>query len=303
MHCAGVHLLTYVTHTRENTMKNLLIASTALVASAGFASADIALDGSANMGVKYNAGAANTTTIHHEVDFGISGSGTTDGGLTFGASLDVDDQIDAVAGTNNGNVNDSEVFISGAFGTLTVGSVDPATDGMGISDIGFDGIGVDDDAEGMRTAGTSNDVHFSTTFGALGVIVAGSTTLSDASIRLSYDFGDFNASLGHAENNGAGANRSATTIQLGGTFGAVAAKAFYTDGSGSVTTNGYGIDMGYTMGATTFTIAYGDTDAAGDDADYGIGAAYALGGGATLAGGVGSVDGTTMADFGINLSF
>ncbi len=279
-------------------MKNLLIASTALVASAGFASADMALDGSANFGVKYNANAATTTTVHHEVDFGISGSGTTDGGLTFGASLDVDDDNAAL-----GTVNDSEVFISGAFGTLTVGSVDPATDGMGIADIGFDGIGVDDDSESLRTAGTVNDVHFSTTFGALGVIVAGSTTMSDASIRLSYNFGDFNASLGHAENNGVGANRSATTLQLGGTFGAVAAKAFYTDGSGSVTTNGYGVDLTYAMGAMTYTFAYGDTDAAGDDADYGIGAAYALGGGATLAGGVGSVDGTTVADFGINLSF
>lgn len=275
-------------------MKNLLIASTALVASAGFASADIALDGSANFGVKYNSTNATTTTVHHEVDFGISGSGTTDGGLTFGASLDVDDDNAAL-----GTVNDSEVFISGAFGTLTVGSVDPATDGMGISDIGFDGIGVDDDAESLRTAGTTNDVHFSTTFGALGVIVAGSTTASDASIRLSYDFGDFNASIGHAENNGAGANVTASTIQLGGTFGAVAAKAFYTDS----TTNGYGVDMTYSMGAMTYTFAYGDTDAAGDDADYGIGAAYALGGGATLAGGIGSVDGANVADFGINLSF
>lgn len=279
-------------------MKNLLIASTALVASAGFASADIALDGSANFGVKYNSANATTTTVHHEVDFGISGSGTTDGGLTFGASLDVDDD-----NANNGTVNDSEVFISGAFGTLTVGSVDPATDGFGSADVGFDGIGIDDDAESIKTAGSTADVHFSTTFGALGVIVSAHSTNSDAAIRLSYDFGDFNASIGHADNSGAGANRAATSIQLGGTFGAVKANAFYTDGSGSVTTNGYGVDLGYTMGATTITVAYGDTDAAGDDADFGIGAAYALGGGATLAGGVGSVDGTNVADFGINLSF
>jgi len=279
-------------------MKNLLIASTALVASAGFASADIALDGSANMGVKYNAAAANTTTIHHEVDFGISGSGTTDGGLTFGASLDVDDDNAAL-----GTVNDSEVFVSGAFGTLTLGSVDPATDGFGSADVGFDGIGVDDDAESIKTAGSTADIHFSTTFGALGVIVSAHSTNNDAAVRLSYNFGDFSASIGHADNSGAGANRSATSIQLGGTFGAVSANAFYTDGSGSVTTNGYGVDFGYTMGATTYTIAYGDTDAAGDDADFGIGVAYNLGGGATLAGGVGSVDGTNVADFGINLSF
>ncbi|MFT7509157.1 MAG: outer membrane protein OmpU [Sulfitobacter sp.] len=279
-------------------MKNLLIASTALVASAGFASADIALDGSANMGVKYNAAAANTTTIHHEVDFGISGSGTTDGGLTFGASLDVDDQ-----NGDDGNVNDSEVFISGAFGTLTVGSVSAATDGFGSADVGFDGIGVDDDAEGIKNAGGTADAHFKATFDALTITVAGHSTNGDASIALGYKMGDFSASIGHSDNSGLGGNRAATSIQLGGTFGAVKANAFYTDGSGSVTTNGYGVDFGYTMGATTFTIAYGDTDAAGDDADYGIGAAHSLGGGATLAGGVGSVDGVSVADFGINLSF
>lgn len=279
-------------------MKNLLIASTALVASAGFASADIKLGGSANMGVKYDATAVNTTSIHHEVDFDIIGSGTTDNGLTFGASLDVDDDNAAL-----GTVNDSEVFVSGAFGTLTLGSVDPATDGFGIADLGFDGIGVDDDSESLKTAGSTADIHFSTTFGALGVIVSAHSTNNDAAVRFSYNFGDFNASIGHADNSGAGANRAATTIQLGGTFGAVKANAFYTDGTGSVTTNGYGVDMTYTMGAMSYTFAYGDTDAAGDDADFGIGAAYALGGGATLAGGVGSVDGRNVADFGLNLSF
>jgi outer membrane protein OmpU len=290
-------------------MKNLLIASTALVASAGFASADIALDGSANFGVKYNAANATTTTVHHEVDFGISGSGTTDGGLTFGASLDVDDDNAAL-----GTVNDSEVFISGAFGTLTVGSVDPATDGFGSADVGFDGIGVDDDAERVKNAGGSANVHFTTTFGDLTVSAAAHTVNDDASIRLVYAMGDYNASIGYAANNGAGPDATAVSVGVGGTFGAIKLGAFYSDGNGTGTigtapnvipanTTAYGLDMAYTMGATTFTVAYGDTDVAGDDADYGVGVAYTLGGGATLAGGVGSVDGTNVADFGINLSF
>ncbi|MFT6786387.1 MAG: outer membrane protein OmpU [Dinoroseobacter sp.] len=155
----------------------------------------------------------------------------------------------------------------------------------------------------MKNAGGTADAHFKATFDALTITVAGHSTNGDASIALGYKMGDFSASIGHSDNSGLGGNRAATSIQLGGTFGAVKANAFYTDGSGSVTTNGYGVDFGYTMGATTFTIAYGDTDAAGDDADYGIGAAHSLGGGATLAGGVGSVDGVSVADFGINLSF
>lgn len=283
-------------------MKKLLIASTALVATAGFAAADVTLGGSANMGVKYNAGNATKMTVHHEVDFDIKGSGTTDGGLTFGASLDVD------AGPGAGSVSDSEVFISGAFGTLTVGNVDRATDGHGFGDVGFDGIGIDDDAEGRRAMGSS-DIHFKTTFDALTVILSAAstsaTTGADFAIALGYDFGSFDVSIGHAvDNQIAAANDTSTSIVINGASGDLDFGIFYdTAKVAGATINSYGVDVGYTMGATKFLLAYGDTDIAGDVADYGIGATYSLGGGATLAGGIGSVDSTTVADFGINFSF
>ena len=289
-------------------MKKLLIASTALVATAGFAAADVTLGGSANMGIKYNSGAANTTSVHHEVDFDIKGSGTTDGGLTFGASLDVDDDNQAL-----GTVNDSEVFISGAFGTLTVGSVDRATDGHGFADVGFDGIGIDDDAEGRRAMGSS-DIHFKTTFDALTVILSASslktTTGSDFAIALGYDFGAFDVSIGHAiDDQLLAANDSSTSIVVNGATGDINFGIFYdTAKVAGATVNSYGVDVGYTMGATSLVFAYGDTNIAGDDADYGIGVTYDLGGGAKLGAGLGSIDRaagarTTVADFGINFTF
>lgn len=290
-------------------MKKLLIASTALVATAGFAAADISLGGSANMGVKYDSSVAgNTITMHHEVDFDIKGSGTTDGGLTFGASLDVD------AGPGAGSVSDSEVFISGQFGTLTVGNVDRATDGHGFADVGFDGIGIDDDAEGRRAMGSS-DIHFKTTFDALTVILSAAstktTTGSDFAIALGYDFGSFDVSIGHAiDDQLVGANDTSTSIVVNGATGDINFGVFYdTAKVAGVTINSYGVDVGYTMGATSLVFAYGDTNIATDDADYGVGVTYDLGGGAKLGAGIGSVDRVgaanrkTVADFGINFTF
>lgn len=295
-------------------MKKLLIASTALVASAGFAAADVTLGGTANMGVKYSSVAlpsGNTMELHYEVDFDIIGSGTTDGGLTFGASVDVDQQIvsadgnatQIADGANGNGITDPEVFISSEFGTLTVGGVDPATDGFGIADVGFDGVGVDDDAESIKNANTTANVHYTVTFDAFTLAAAIHTVSNDYSAMLRYDFGDFDAAIGYARDNSSG--NSATTLDVNGTFGDISMGGFYTDGSGTLA-NGYGVDLSYVMGATTITFAWGDTSAAGDDPDYGIGVAYDLGGGAVLAGGVASVDTTTrrtVADFGINLTF
>lgn len=285
-------------------MKKLLIASTALVASAGFAAADVTLGGSANMGVKYNSAglpSGNTMELHYEVDFDVKGSGTTDGGLTFGASVDLDSQITAATGVvGTTPVGDAEVFVSSEFGTLTVGGVDDAVDGIGIADIGFDGIGVDDDGESIKNAGSVANVHYTVTFDAFTIVIAGHTVQRDASAMLKYDFGDFDAAIGYARDDATG--NTAASVDVNAAFGDITLGGFYSNGTGTLA-NGYGVDFTYTMGATKIIVAYGDTDAAGDAADYGIGAEYDLGGGAKLAGGVGSVDSNTVADFGINLTF
>ncbi|MBL3553792.1 porin [Rhodovulum sulfidophilum] len=120
-------------------MKKVLFATTALVASAGFAAADITFSGSAEMGIvgggknapgvsSYKGnGDDSTTEFNNDFTLTVVGSGQTDSGLSFGISVDfsTDDEPDA-----NGNVSlDNEaVFISGDFGTLTLGEIDGAVD-------------------------------------------------------------------------------------------------------------------------------------------------------------------------------
>ena len=70
-------------------MKKLLIASTALSLAGGAAFAEISISGDAELGVDYNSEAGEGMSKHsfvHEVGIDFSGSGTTDGGLTFGGS-------------------------------------------------------------------------------------------------------------------------------------------------------------------------------------------------------------------------
>lgn len=285
-------------------MKKVLFATTALVMSAGFASAQgIELTGGANFGLKDDGTVGGDVFLHSEIDFNIVASGTTDNGLTFGASLDYDEGV--------ASGRDPEVFISGAFGTVTVGAVDIATDGLGLPDLGFDGIGMDDDVEGIRNAGSA-DVTYAYDVSGLSILVSygvGMTAGNDAAegdfgILLGYSFGDFGVEAGYARDNTAGAERDAMGLEASYTFDMLTFTGLYTmaeeDG---VDTSGYGLNVAYALDALTISVSYGDTDVAGDEEDYGIGASYDLGGGLSLAGAVGSVDGESVFDLGVNMSF
>ena len=115
-------------------MKKILIATTALVATTGFAAADISLSGSGNFGAKYNDSWGDKLQAHYEVDLTVLMTGETDNGLGFGASFTI---------TSGGasSISDGIVFIEGGFGKLAVGDVDNAIDAVvgGLADIGFDG--------------------------------------------------------------------------------------------------------------------------------------------------------------------
>jgi outer membrane protein OmpU len=79
-------------------MKKVLFATTALIATAGVAAADITLSGSAEMGIvggdTLSSAAAlvrRDTQVHTDIDVTFSMSGQTDSGLSFGANIDLDD--------------------------------------------------------------------------------------------------------------------------------------------------------------------------------------------------------------------
>ncbi len=286
-------------------MKKVLFATTALVATAGVAHADLELTGGAIFGLKDDGVAGGDVFLHGEIDINIVGSGSTDNGLTFGASMDVD--ADAGAGANTPGTSDFEAFISGDFGTISVGNLSQAGDRIGLDDVGFDGVGVDDDLEGLRVGGA--DVTYAITVGGFDIILSGGIGTTNGADAIE---GDFGIGLGYtidgftieaAYDNDESANATSTGIELGYAMNGFDVGVTWIRQDSAVDTTGYGVDFGYTMDALSIGLAWGDTDAAGDDADFGIGASYDLGGGLSIQGGVGNVDGNSVWDLGVVMSF
>ncbi|PJE31135.1 Porin [Pseudooceanicola marinus] len=294
-------------------MKKILFATTALVATAGYAAADITVSGGANMGVKYlEDRAGGETYTYTELDFGINASGTTDSGIEFGASIDLDATDSDGSAKNDNAALDPETYISSGGLTLRMGNLDGVSDPFGLPDIGFDGIGVDDVAEKVTVGGTQYGVK------------------ADASVSVEYAFGDytfvaaanedddwgvsfagavdaFTFGIAYEEVNdvqNTGIDGATTWLNLGYSFGAFGVDAFYVnmDPDGFDTEEGYGLAGSYTAGDLTVTAVWADNSTA-DDAAYGIDAAYDLGSGLVVKGGVGSVNDKTAADFGVIMSF
>ncbi|MDP2063927.1 MAG: porin [Phaeovulum sp.] len=284
-------------------MKKLLIATTALVLVAGAATAEVKMTGDARFGLSYNsANAVNDFTAEYRVRAKFNMSGKTDGGLGFGASF-------ILTGSSNTTTSDatgsSMVWVSGSWGQVSVGEgVDTGSDsvGLGIADVGYKGIGVDDLAEGLYAESAAN-INYTGTFGAVTVgvsynlpVAGGTAADQDWSIGVGYKGDGFKVALGYDS-----AEFGTNTLTIGGgvTMGAISANVIYSMPDAGA--DAYGVDFGYKLNsATALTVAYA-TD--GTDTAFGVGVAYTMGGGAKLVAGIGEVAGDTKAEVGMTFSF
>ncbi|MBE1290072.1 MAG: porin [Rhodobacteraceae bacterium] len=271
-----------------------------MVASAGIASADVTLSGSAQMGVIYVENDATDTDwqVQREVDLGVAMSGTTDAGLAFGADFN----IAGDAGKNE----DANVHISGSFGTLTIGGgITEANELGGIGDVGYDGLGVDDVVEG-NAAITDPNVHYTLSVGSLTVHASMLSDTNEAApyaLGASYSVNGFDINVGIANEDDA-ADTNTTLLAVGYTAGALTLDAIMTTSeTNNVETEATGVSVAYAMdAATTITLAASDIDGSADSS-IGLGVAYDLGGGATFQAGAASVNDVSKASAGIAMAF
>lgn len=316
-------------------MKKLLLATSALTLMAGAASAEIALSGSARMGLVYdgtqNAGTGETF-FSSRVRIVFTASGETDTGLSFGASVRADQ-----SGQGNDENGDSTVFISGAFGKLTMGDVGGAADAL-VGQVSGVGYGPNDSLQEIGFIGTTKTAayyEYSTggfTFGlGAGQIynpssTGGADTADELNIGVKYSAGNYSVALGWETTDGTvaapaafvvpgpGVVYSEDLLSLGGsaTFGSATVKARVSDSDITGKDTTWALSVDYAIGATTLTAFYTDfgntiVATSSDTKHYGIGAAYDLGGGATVAGGIVRQDlsagGNTFADVGLKFSF
>ncbi|NDV54067.1 porin [Salipiger sp. PrR003] len=112
-------------------MKKILFASTALVATAGVAAAEVTISGYAEMGIFNPSTEDAETQFFTDLDVTFTMSGEADNGLVFGATIDLDEAAD---NNNPGRFERPEVqggenmFVSFGGATLTMGDTDGALD-------------------------------------------------------------------------------------------------------------------------------------------------------------------------------
>jgi outer membrane protein OmpU len=303
-------------------MKKILLATSALAMTAGFAAAEVTLSGSARMGVIQDFGDVDAGfTSRARVEFTLSGE--TDTGLSFGASF----RADNASAANSGD--GGSVYISGAFGKLTMGDIDGAAqqavgnvDGVGLTGLGdineavylHNFLNDAADAAGGFNYDPSASYEYST--GAFTGIISSSNPASGLGdevlgLGLKYSAGDYTVALGYEEI----ASIDHVILGVGANFGPVALKANYGRlSSGGTDLDQYHVSATYTMDALSLTAFVADEDdfapvllpPDGDPlgrSGYGIGASYDLGGGAKVVGGYVKDDLLDDSAFDLGLSF
>lgn len=297
-------------------MKKILLATSILAATTGFAAAEVALSGNGRLGVVYDG---EDVQFHARARVQFDLSAESDNGLSFGASFRADNAAGAAGKTD---MSAGTIWVSGGFGKLAMGDVVSAGEAAlgDLSGVGYTGLGDYSDIpyingdDGSDFDGTGALYSYST--GAFGVHIGLTDGADDNaanvdpdasySVGVSYTADTYSVALAYLS--GTPGNDQAEQIIIGGsaTFGAATVKAYYSDFDTFALEKSYGLSVDYGIDATTVTaFARRDEAGAADFDTFGIGVAYDLGGGAALKAGIVDSDyeADTIADLGITMSF
>ena len=276
-------------------MKKVLLATSALTLSAGFASADVSMSGTGGAGV-FGANGADLS-VYSGVDLGFSLSGASDNGMTFSASLDM-------GGGQTLDVGDFELD------TQDMGTDDNVAVTIGVSGLtielsqdGVDDLYDDDIAGDIGISGAMGDLTYSVVTGledadptslSIGYsagAISGSVATSDegdaSTVTVTYAMGDITVSA-ESDTDRAGADTSSVTV----TYAMADGMSVSLENSEDVNT----LSVSYASGAVSVAVEADDAT----DESWEATMAYDLGGGATFNLGTND-DETTFA--GVGFSF
>ena len=321
-------------------MKKVLIATTALVATAGMAAAEINFSGSARFGVKYSSTAATGEIASISASAGVNAAETvaaaakassTD--VTNRFTLNIDGTVETDTGVEffgrvrirGGNTGVSKVVgssvsaprVGARMGGLTIatGNINGAIDslpGLYSGTVGLTGLGYSNvlvgGYDGFSSGGAGrNGVEVIYSSNGLGVHLSHTGQESEAVITGGNSRTALGLSYAFGDWKIALGHQSAdliaedfTVLTVDGAIGSVSVGAQIADVAAG---SAYQIHAGFEAGAATnVTVFISDTDGASDTA-YGLGFTHSLGG-ATLAGGlVNNNAGLMKADLGVRFNF
>jgi len=298
-------------------MKKILFATTALVATAGVAAADVSFGGYGRFGVRYvEVGGVSNTNTASRLRLTITGTTESDNGLSFGARVRIQQTNRSAAtppapfgtGTNQArfwvSTNGLTVAVGNLFGVMD--SMPNLYIGQHGGSIGTEGLGYGHVVTAFAShtyssggSGSAGGDGVEVTYSADAYTVHVSSGNNRTEFGGSYNFGDWTVGLAGADDN-ALTNQTRWLATVGGTIGSVNVRAAVSenlDAIGVSHTN-YNLSAGFAVGAATTLTAYVAEVNAGSN--YGIGVNHDLGGGASIAAGVASLgartDGTRPAD-------
>jgi outer membrane protein OmpU len=302
-------------------MKKILFATTALVATASVAAAELAMSGSARFGVTYNEDRAEDTQLEQRMRLNFTGIAETDGGVKFEARIRLEANEDAdssgSAGKGPGGVgfavstgglrvdvgSVSDVFDSGdhfsyyGSGVGFTSFIEQNSNASGFVANGFAGAG-DEDANTIKALYNAGDFAVSASVTQESVPTADSGD-DNYQLGASYSFGAHKVGIAYGSSDAS----DQWVLGAGGSFGDFGYNVIVGDND-SQDDILVGASGTYAISAATTLVAVVSTGgASGSDESYGIGVNHSLGGGVTLGAGVGSKLGNTAADFGAKFSF
>lgn len=289
-------------------MKNLLIATTALVATAGVAAADVKLSGYARFGATYYDGpvaaGVDDVNISSRLRLQFDATTETDGGLTFGVRTRAESEEGGTAVFNGARFFASAGGLTIAVGNI-LGVIEAAPNlymstksaGVGLEGNGFRSLaantlsnnigtyGFDWTAYTSKGAGAANGVEVLYSMNGIG-LHAHSTDTSYG-LGANYKFADYTVAVAYEEwNEGVRDGDSVLFASLAGKFGAFDAAVAYAETDyATVTAEKVSLKGGYTVNDALYVYGFVADENNGIDETYGLGASYALGGGASIEGG------------------
>jgi outer membrane protein OmpU len=305
-------------------MKKILFATTALVATASVAAADVSFSGYGRFGaisIDNPAPAADVEGIYTRIRLQIDMTTEADNGLTFGARLR--HQATSVDGAGYGGGFNGARFFARAGGLeVGVGNIFGAIEwmpgvyfagtqssGIGLSGLGFHSLVTNTNAKGYFNW----DAYSSGGAGADGVEVmysagdfGGHLSYSNSgweriAAHVSYNFNDWTVALGYQDSDVNTEDKVVLTV--GGKIGMARIGLAYADNDGVAK---YALKGSVDVGAATRVDAYiASEDGIASGESYGIAVSHALGGGASLEAGYSRNDFTDVnqMDLGIRFNF
>ncbi|QBR38213.1 porin [Leisingera sp. NJS201] len=255
-------------------MKKVLFATTALIATAGMAAAEVKISGYGRFGLDYNEAnktvvGRSETNITSRLRFTFDASTETDGGVTVGARARAQfENRDGTPGT--GAFNGAQFHVAYGGLRVNVGNIWGAIDnmpgfyletrsvGIGIDGAGFNslvtnvaGNGFDWDTYTSAAAGRNGIEALYSAGGfsghlsysqANGGTVAGSANGTErTAVHVAYTFGDWTAALGYQDSNVATEDKLVFTIA--GDLGQFGVRLAYGNNQDAVTVGGVAQDV------------------------------------------------------------